>query len=154
MKLRYLTYHQTADSPVASDVHVIPQSQFESQIDWLCRCGVPVADAHALGKPESGRAYSVGLTFDDGCESDLVNARYLKERGITGMFFVSTARIGAPGYLTRAQILEMREMGMLIGSHSHEYRALIDGAYAGMTPALSSPANDRGGKAAVGGAVA
>jgi peptidoglycan/xylan/chitin deacetylase (PgdA/CDA1 family) len=103
---------------------VISQQQFEAQIDLLCGSGIHVADAHALSKQEFGHPYSVGITFDDGCESDLVNARYLKDRGINGMFFVSTARIGAPGYLTRSQILEMRDMGMLIGSHSHEHRAL------------------------------
>ncbi len=124
MKLRYLTYHQTADAPVVSDVHVIPQPQFEMQIDWLCNCGIPVLDAHALAKQEFGQPYVVGLTFDDGCESDLLNARYLKSRGLNGIFFVSTARIDMPGYLARAQILEMRDMGMLIGSHSHEHRAL------------------------------
>lgn len=124
MKLRYLTYHQTADSPVVSDVHVIEQSQFERQIDLLCECGVHIADAHALSKQAFEHPYAVGLTFDDGCESDLANARYLRDRGINGMFFVSTARIGSPGYLTGPQILEMRDMGMLIGSHSHEHRAL------------------------------
>jgi peptidoglycan/xylan/chitin deacetylase (PgdA/CDA1 family) len=124
MKLRYLTYHKTTASLLASDIHVIPQSQFEGQIDFLCSSGLEIVDARYLDQQCFSRPYAIGLTFDDGCQSDYDNARYLKSRGINGIFFISTARIGTSGFLTCAQILEMRDMGMLIGSHSHEHRAL------------------------------
>lgn len=124
MKLRYLTYHKTSYSPAHSDIHVLEQKEFEKQIDLLCRSGVQIADAHILAKQNFEHSYSIGLTFDDGFESDLINARYMRERGINGIFFVSTAMIGTPGYLNRSQILEMNDLGMLIGSHSHKHRAL------------------------------
>ncbi len=125
MRIRYLTYHKTSASPAHSDIHVVEQGIFERQIDLLCQCDVLIADPRIIqNKQVSGDYYAVGLTFDDGCESDLSNARYLKEKGINGIFFVSTANIDTPGFLSRAQILEMRDMGMVIGSHSHEHRAL------------------------------
>ena len=58
------------------------------------------------------------LTFDDGNESDYEIAMHeLPERGLRGMFFVVANRIDTSGYLSRRQLREMHELGMMIGSH-------------------------------------
>ncbi|MDD5363773.1 MAG: polysaccharide deacetylase family protein [Gallionellaceae bacterium] len=124
IKIRLLTYHKTSDSSVDSDVHVLAQNEFEMQVNLLLNSRVPIADANVFVNAKFDLPYAVAFTFDDGASSDLVNANYLKARGLSGMFFVSTARIGTPGFLTQKQIIEIRQMGMLIGSHSHEHRML------------------------------
>ncbi len=47
----------------------------------------------------------------------------LEDRGWLGNFFVTTSRIGTDGFLTAAQIVELKGRGHLIGSHSHSHPA-------------------------------
>ncbi|HYP52495.1 MAG TPA: polysaccharide deacetylase family protein, partial [Pyrinomonadaceae bacterium] len=62
------------------------------------------------------------LTFDDGGVSALtVVADMLEEYGWRGHFFVTTGRVGTPGFLTRAQVRELRRRGHAVGSHSHTH---------------------------------
>ena len=64
----------------------------------------------------------VEITFDDGNSTDaLVALPALLERGLHGRFFVCTARIGQPGYLSADQIRQLRFAGMSVGSHGHAH---------------------------------
>jgi peptidoglycan/xylan/chitin deacetylase (PgdA/CDA1 family) len=74
--------------------------------------------------------FSVGghipiLTFDDG---ELNNFRHvfpiLKEFGFTGYFFITTSRIGRPGYIDLHELQIMNTSGMTIGSHGVTHRIL------------------------------
>jgi len=77
----------------------------------------------ASGAPLSESA--VGITFDDGFVSDYQEAfPVLVKEGARGDFFVNTANIGKPGYLSWEQIREMHEGGMGIHSHGHSHAAL------------------------------
>jgi hypothetical protein len=59
------------------------------------------------------------LTFDDGGSSALTTiAPMLEDFGWRGHFFITTDYIGAPGFLTTAQIRELHRRGHVIGSHS------------------------------------
>lgn len=59
------------------------------------------------------------LTFDDGgASAHHPVAGLLEERGWRGHFFVPTAFVGQPGFLTGEQMRELRRRGHLIGSHS------------------------------------
>jgi peptidoglycan/xylan/chitin deacetylase (PgdA/CDA1 family) len=58
------------------------------------------------------------LTFDDGGASACTIAGMLEERGWPGHFFVTTDRIGQPGFLSDAQIAALRRRGHVIGTHS------------------------------------
>jgi peptidoglycan/xylan/chitin deacetylase (PgdA/CDA1 family) len=61
----------------------------------------------------------VFLTFDDGGVSALTNiAPMLEERGWRGHFFITTDRVGTPGFLTRDQVRELASRGHVVGSHS------------------------------------
>jgi peptidoglycan/xylan/chitin deacetylase (PgdA/CDA1 family) len=62
------------------------------------------------------------LTFDDGGSSayDQV-APALEARGWRGHFFITTARIGAPGFLSADQIRDLHDRGHSIGTHSHNH---------------------------------
>jgi len=62
------------------------------------------------------------ITFDDGGISAWENAAGLLEsKGWRGHFFITTARIGQPGFLDQKQILDLHNRGHVIGSHSHTH---------------------------------
>ncbi len=59
------------------------------------------------------------LTFDDGGASayDPI-AGLLEARGWRGHFFITTDCVGRPGFVTPAQLRELRDRGHVLGSHS------------------------------------
>lgn len=61
---------------------------------------------------------SVLITLDDGGSGALQAAAILEESGYAGHFFVTTDRIGSPGFLTEDQIRALRRRGHFLGSHS------------------------------------
>jgi peptidoglycan/xylan/chitin deacetylase (PgdA/CDA1 family) len=62
---------------------------------------------------------SVLLTFDDGGSSfHHPIAGLLEQRGWRGHFFVTTDRIGAPGFLTETELRDLHRRGHIVGSHS------------------------------------
>jgi peptidoglycan/xylan/chitin deacetylase (PgdA/CDA1 family) len=65
------------------------------------------------------------FTFDDGGRSALTEiAPALERHGRTGIFFVTTERIGTPGFLDADGVRELRVRGHAIGSHSHSHAVL------------------------------
>jgi len=64
----------------------------------------------------------VFLTFDDGgasCHWPI--AAMLESFGWRGHFFITTSRIGSPGFLSVAQLRDLHRRGHAIGSHSHTH---------------------------------
>lgn len=75
-----------------------------------------VLDA-VVGRPD------VHLTFDDGNASDVeIALPRLLERGLTAEFFILAGRLGEPGRLSRDQVAELLDAGMVIGSHGWAHR--------------------------------
>ena len=73
------------------------------------------------GPPEDTR---VLLTFDDGGVSAILYiADRLEQFGWKGHFFVTTDRIGTPGFLRESQILDLHRRSHVIGSHSCSHPA-------------------------------
>ncbi|MFN2511743.1 MAG: polysaccharide deacetylase family protein [Pyrinomonadaceae bacterium] len=69
----------------------------------------------------------VVITFDDGCESDLLLAApLLGEAGCNATFYIVTGFTGQRGYMNEKQVRELSEMGFEIGSHSKTHRLLSD----------------------------
>ena len=63
--------------------------------------------------------HDVLLTFDDGGVSfHTPIAGLLEARGWRGYFFITTDRIGTPGFLSEEQLRELHRRGHVIGSHS------------------------------------
>jgi hypothetical protein len=58
------------------------------------------------------------LTFDDGGVSALDAADALERHGFVGHFFVTTNRIGTPGFLDAGRIRELHARHHVVGSHS------------------------------------
>jgi len=66
------------------------------------------------------------LTFDDGgAGAHMHAAPLLEERGWRGHFFITTDRIGTPGFLSAEQIRDLDRRGHAIGSHSCSHPARI-----------------------------
>jgi peptidoglycan/xylan/chitin deacetylase (PgdA/CDA1 family) len=74
----------------------------------------------------SGGRRAVGLTFDDGDLSNYTVAYpSLVEAGVSADFFVNTATVGRPGFLSWPQIVEMQRAGLSFQSHSHDHVVLV-----------------------------
>jgi peptidoglycan/xylan/chitin deacetylase (PgdA/CDA1 family) len=88
--------------------------------------GLPVTtDALTVSSMTHARSRSappVLLTFDDGgvCAAEHV-AGALEMYGWRGHFFITTAYIDRPGFLSRGQIRALRRRGHVIGSHTHTH---------------------------------
>jgi peptidoglycan/xylan/chitin deacetylase (PgdA/CDA1 family) len=98
------------------DRYKLEPAAFAAQLD-------AVAAAGGAGLLHDGRP--VTLTFDDGGSSALGTiAPLLEERGWRGHFFVTTGRIGTPGFLDEDGVRELAARGHDVGSHSHTHPVL------------------------------
>ena len=106
-------------STPGADLYKLEQTSFEEHLDGI-RVTPSVVGASADGPTP------FFLTFDDGGVSAYtIIAPMLEARGWRGHFFVTSDRIGTPGFLTAAQIRALTERGHVIGSHSCSHPARI-----------------------------
>ncbi|MFH0764084.1 MAG: polysaccharide deacetylase family protein [Candidatus Omnitrophota bacterium] len=67
------------------------------------------------------------ITFDDGDMTNYTKAYpILKEFGVKAHFFIIGEWVGRPGYMDWAQIRELHNSGMVIGSHGMTHRILTE----------------------------
>jgi peptidoglycan/xylan/chitin deacetylase (PgdA/CDA1 family) len=66
----------------------------------------------------------VVLSFDDATSDHTFVAEELARRGLPGLFFVPSGRLGAAGHLDRAELVRLRALGHTIGSHGVTHRLL------------------------------
>ena len=85
----------------------------------------------------------VTLTFDDGNADQLAAAQTLKTNGLAGTFYVTSGWIGAPGYLTRANLSTIAAAGNEIGGHTVNHADLTQ------VPATEAKAQICNGRAAL-----
>jgi peptidoglycan/xylan/chitin deacetylase (PgdA/CDA1 family) len=104
--------------------YVLKAADFQAQMDALKRMGRRGTDvSEALTFPSS----SVAITFDDGCETDLLFAApLLKGANFGATFFVTTGFLGKRGYLSRIQLRELSDLGFEVGCHSMTHPYLSD----------------------------
>lgn len=121
------TYHKVRGPDAAGDknFYTISAAQLERQIGTLrergCTC-MPIEDLIGL-KTVPDKKFV--LTFDDGTEDHLrVVVPLLQKHSCQGVFFIPTANLNKPGFLTNAQVQEIAKAGHAIGFHSHEHRRL------------------------------
>ena len=71
---------------------------------------------------DPGGQRRIALTFDDGGRSAATTiAPMLAQRGWHGHFFVTTERIGTPGFVDEDDIRALAAAGHVVGSHSHTH---------------------------------
>jgi peptidoglycan/xylan/chitin deacetylase (PgdA/CDA1 family) len=105
--------------PLAARYKLEPET-FESHLDALARTGLRVAELCAVDD-DSSPAPQVLISFDDGGRSALLAASSLERRGWRGSFFITTGRIGTPGFLAAAEVCELQARGHVVGGHSHTH---------------------------------
>jgi len=105
--------------------YVLREPDFRAQMDYLKKnAWQGLSVGQALAFPE-GRC--VTITFDDGCETDLLAAApILRKAGFNATFFITTGRLGTAGYLSPAQLKELSAQGFEIGCHSMTHPYLTD----------------------------
>lgn len=98
---------------------------FRSQLQLLQKVGLMgVSTSEALKFDARPKA---AITFDDGCESDLLYAApLLREAGYNATFYVVAGWIGRRGFLSASQIREFSASGFEIGCHSMSHAYLTD----------------------------
>jgi peptidoglycan/xylan/chitin deacetylase (PgdA/CDA1 family) len=70
---------------------------------------------------------TVAITFDDGCETDLLAAApVLREFGFGATFFITSGWLGRQRFLGASQLRELASLGFEIGSHSMTHAHLTD----------------------------
>jgi peptidoglycan/xylan/chitin deacetylase (PgdA/CDA1 family) len=95
------------------------------------------AAGHAVtGKPATGGAVTshlvtahrtvVSFTFDDGDADQMTAARILRSHGMRGTFYIITGAVGAPGYLTLADLHRLAAAGNEIGGHTVSHLELTN----------------------------
>jgi peptidoglycan/xylan/chitin deacetylase (PgdA/CDA1 family) len=131
-KIVFVMYHELeipGRALVQSDPgyvrYILSQDLFRNQMNWLKASGfrgLSVSEA-LLFKREP----SVCITFDDGCETDLiVAAPILLEIGFRATFYLTSGFLDQPGYLSHEQVRQLDSMGFEIGCHSMTHPYLSD----------------------------
>ena len=105
--------------------YVVPQTDFLDQMKRFAREGWRGA---SVGQAiQSFSSKFVCLTFDDGCETDLLCAApVLKELGFGATFYITLGFLGRPGYLSEMQVRELLALGFELGCHSQTHPYLTD----------------------------
>jgi peptidoglycan/xylan/chitin deacetylase (PgdA/CDA1 family) len=98
---------------------------FREQMQWLKGSGfLGLNVSEAVCYPH---AAAVCITFDDGCETDLIAAApVLQEFGFRATFYLTTGFLGTPGYLSADQARQLDSLGFEIGCHSMTHPYLSD----------------------------
>src|SRR6516162_615282 len=102
--------------------YVVPESDFGQQMKLLAVEGWRGQDV--TQSIASFGQKTVCITFDDGCETDLISAApLLNELGFRATSYITVDYLNKRGYLSHAQVRELRAAGFEIGCHSltHPY---------------------------------
>ena len=108
--------------------YAVSLDNFRRQMRFLKEAGMPgINVTQMLSNPGTG----VGLTFDDGCETDLITAApILKELRFQATFYITVNFLERRGFMSRKQARELAEGGAEVGCHSltHPYLTDLDAA--------------------------
>ncbi len=105
--------------------YILPIETFRSQMQWLMNSGFRgLSVSEAVRFPQ---APSVCITFDDGCETDLISAApVLREFGFRATFYLTAGYLGTSGYLSADQVRQIDALGFEVGCHSMTHPYLSD----------------------------
>ena len=105
--------------------YIVPIDDFRRQLETLRDAGLPGISVTQMLEGRPG----VALTFDDGCETDLLAAMpLLQEFGFSATFYITLGFLGRRGYLSHQQVRELGKYACDIGCHSvtHPYLSDLD----------------------------
>jgi peptidoglycan/xylan/chitin deacetylase (PgdA/CDA1 family) len=131
-RIVFLMYHELelAGRPLCQSEpgyarYILPLATFRRQMEWIRQSsfrGLNVGQA--LTYPAEP---AVCITFDDGCETDLIAAApILREFSLNATFYVTAGLIDTSGYMSSTQLRELDAQGLEIGCHSMTHAYLSD----------------------------
>ena len=144
----FLTYHKVARrGQAAGDFYTVSEDALERQLEMVRENGFQflapeeilmwrttevkqqTASSRQPSPPKEEREKAPEAvcipSFDDGTADHFdVVVPLLERRKCRALFFVPTARLNRPKYLTTQQLVAMRRAGHTVGSHSHEHERL------------------------------
>jgi peptidoglycan/xylan/chitin deacetylase (PgdA/CDA1 family) len=123
----FLTYHKVNPGENSGDsgFYTVTQRQLEAHFESLAAMNLTCVSGSALSEEKLIPPNNFVLSFDDATADHFeIVWPLLRKRGWTAIFFVPTAKLNKPGYLTEAQLQEIAQAGNHIGGHSHEHRRL------------------------------
>ena len=125
-----IMYHHI-DELDAHAVATIPPDVFEEHLKYLTKHRFEVLSLDDLIEAKNNGVElsrkTVILTFDDGYLDNYTNAYpLLKKYGFTATMYISSDKVGQPGYMNWDQLKELNENGFEIGSHSRLHNHLPD----------------------------
>ena len=92
---------------------------FASQLDALQQAGFHTVTFSDLQKGTLMPAKPLILTFDDGYDNAATAVLpELQKRGMVGVFYIISGKVGMPGYMTFDQLKLLRDAGMELGAHT------------------------------------
>jgi peptidoglycan/xylan/chitin deacetylase (PgdA/CDA1 family) len=105
--------------------YILSLEIFRGQMEWMKKSGWRGLNvSKALRYPAE---QSVCITFDDGCETDLIAAApVLREFDFNATFYLTAGFLGTPGYLNADQVRDLDAQGFQIGCHSMTHPYLSD----------------------------
>jgi peptidoglycan/xylan/chitin deacetylase (PgdA/CDA1 family) len=83
-----------------------------------------VAFAQVGAQASASKPLHVTFTFDDGVADQLQGEQLLEKYGMVATFYINSAFIGLPGYMTRANLDNLKAKGHEIGGHSVSHQNL------------------------------
>ena len=122
-----LTYHRVVEGAAGiSDFFDVTSAELSRHVELAKECWGACLDPAALMRTDCAKGKrGFVITFDDGTVDHLrVAAPVLERHGVRGVFFVSTALIGQPGYMTTEECVELQSRGHWIENHSHDHLQL------------------------------
>jgi peptidoglycan/xylan/chitin deacetylase (PgdA/CDA1 family) len=133
----FLMYHELevpgralCHSEAGYSRYAVQEAKFRSQIHWLQEAGwrgLSAGEALAFALRDGSEPKSVAVTFDDGCESDLITAApILKEAGFNATFYITVRFLGQRGYMKQTQLRQLSALGFEIACHSMTHAYLTD----------------------------
>ena len=81
---------------------------------------------YSINISRSRKNISYEYTFDDGGISNLQSAETLTKLGLLGIFFIPTKFIGVKGFLSKENIWQIRQLGHIIGTHTHNHPMFLN----------------------------
>lgn len=107
--------------------YVVAEPTFREQMKRVAELGMHgTSVSQWIDQPVSTRRRVV-ITFDDGCETDLIAAApILRDHGFGATCYLTVEFLERPGFLSHAQVRELAATGMEIGSHSMSHAFLSD----------------------------
>jgi peptidoglycan/xylan/chitin deacetylase (PgdA/CDA1 family) len=127
-----LMYHAVEDHPggnlpASERLYVLSRESFLAQMQYLAEHGFQTLLLTELDEEKTIPPKSIVLTFDDGHSSNYsIALPILRNFGFRAEFFITTAWIGEPDFLTIEQIKGLYVQGMAVGSHGHSHRFFDD----------------------------